>query len=117
MIIRNYEDVEAVELMEGVKKRVVIGDKEGAPNFIMRIFELEPGASSPFHIHPWEHEVFILKGVAAVKGNTGDKMVREGDTIFIPPDEKHSLINKGEGIFRFMCLIPTGVEENKAHNV
>jgi quercetin dioxygenase-like cupin family protein len=118
MIIRNYEDVEAVELMEGVKKRVVIGDKEGAPNFIMRIFELQPGASSPFHIHPWEHEVFILKGVAAVKGNTDDEaQVKEGDTIFIPPDEKHSLINKGKGIFRFMCLIPTGVDETRAQNV
>jgi len=47
MIIRHYEDVEAVEMMKGVKKRVVIGDREGAPNFIMRIIELEPGASSP----------------------------------------------------------------------
>jgi len=31
VIIRNYEDIEAVELMEGVRKRVVIGDNEGAP--------------------------------------------------------------------------------------
>jgi quercetin dioxygenase-like cupin family protein len=51
VIINNYEDIEALEIMEGVKKRVIIGDKEGAPNFIMRIFDLDPGKSSPFHDH------------------------------------------------------------------
>ena len=111
MIIRHYKDVEAVEMMKGVKKRVVIGDREGAPNFIMRIFELDPGASSPLHDHQWEHEIFVLKGEAAVRNGSGDEIpVGEGTTIFIPPGEEHCLINKGEEIFRFMCLIPTGVE-------
>jgi len=111
LIRRHYEDVEAVEIMKGVKKRVVIGEQEGAPNFIMRIFDLEPGASSPLHEHPWEHEVFVLKGKAAARDSAGDETpVGEGTTIFIPPGEEHCLINKGEGVFRFMCLIPTGVE-------
>ncbi|MEA3487146.1 MAG: cupin domain-containing protein [Thermodesulfobacteriota bacterium] len=111
MIIHHYEKVEAVEMMQGVKKRVVIGEREGAPNFIMRIFELEPGASSPLHDHPWEHEIFVLKGNAMARNNFGDETpVGEGVTIFIPSGEKHCLINKSEDVFRFMCLIPTGVE-------
>ena len=111
MIIQHFEDVEAVEIMKGVKKRVVIGDKEGAPNFVMRIFDLEPGASSPLHEHPWEHEIFVLKGEATARNSTGDENpVAKGDTIFIPPGEEHRLTNKGEGVFRFMCLIPTGVD-------
>ncbi|MBN2397735.1 MAG: cupin domain-containing protein [Deltaproteobacteria bacterium] len=111
MIIRHYADVEAVEMMEGVKKRVVIGEKEGAPNFIMRIFDLEPGASSPLHEHPWEHEIFVLEGRAVARNSEGvETPIREGDTIFIPPGEEHCLTNRGEGAFRFMCLIPTGAE-------
>ncbi|MBW2544421.1 MAG: cupin domain-containing protein [Deltaproteobacteria bacterium] len=111
MIIHHYEDVEAVEMMKGVKKRVVIGDREGAPNFIMRIIELEPGASSPLHDHPWEHEIFVLKGEATARNSAGDENpVGEGDAVFIPPGEEHRLTNKGEGVVRFMCLIPTGVE-------
>jgi quercetin dioxygenase-like cupin family protein len=111
VIIRHYEDVEAVQMMEGVKKRVVIGEKEGAPNFIMRIFDLEPGASSPLHEHPWEHEIFVLKGKAVARNHRGvEAPIEEGDTIFIPPGEEHCLTNRGESIFRFMCLIPTGAE-------
>ncbi|MEA2014875.1 MAG: cupin domain-containing protein [Thermodesulfobacteriota bacterium] len=111
MKFRYYEDVEAVEIMKGVKKRVIIGEKEGAPNFIMRIFDLEAGASSPLHDHPWEHEIFALKGNAVAKDNSGaETPIREGDAIFVPSGEEHCIINKSEGVFRFMCLIPTGVE-------
>jgi len=112
MIIRHFESVEAIPLMEGVKKRVVIGEREGAPNFIMRIFDLEPGASSPFHEHPWEHEIFVIEGKATVrKGSDEEAPVQEGDTVFIPPGEKHCLINRGDGLFRFMCLIPRSAEQ------
>jgi len=111
MIINHYEDVETIEIMKGVKKRVVIGEKEGAPHFIMRIFELEPGASSPLHDHPWEHEIFVLQGEPMVRNDSGDETpAREGTTIFIPAGEEHCLTNRSEGIVRFMCLIPAGVE-------
>jgi quercetin dioxygenase-like cupin family protein len=111
VIIHNYEDIEALEIMEGVKKRVIIGDKEGAPNFIMRIFDLDPGKSSPFHDHYWEHEIFVLKGNAVVKNAAEEEMpIREGDAVLIQPHEKHCLTNKGEDIFRFICLIPKGAE-------
>ena len=112
MSIRHYEDVEAVEMMKGVKKRVVIGEREGAPNFIMRIFDLDPEMSSPLHEHPWEHEIFVLKGEATARNSEGvETPVGEGDVIFIPPGEEHCLTNRGEGTFRFMCLIPTGAEQ------
>jgi quercetin dioxygenase-like cupin family protein len=118
MIVHHYEDTEAVEIMEGVRKRVVIGEKEGAPTFIMRIFDLDPGKSSPFHIHPWEHEIFVLKGTGAATNDEGKQIpLSEGNTIFVPADEKHSLTNTGGDIFRFMCLIPMGVEESMAKNV
>ena len=111
MQIRHYEDVEATPMMEGVKKRVVIGEDEGAPNFIMRIFDLDPGASSPLHEHPWEHEIFVLQGEAVARNGKGvETPVGEGDTIFIPPNEEHCLTNRGGNVFRFMCLIPTGAE-------
>jgi len=111
MIVNNYKDVEAIELLEGVTKRVVIGEKEGAPNFIMRVIEIKPGCSSPYHEHPWEHEMFIVKGDAAAKDEAGEETsLREGDTVFIPPMEKHSIVNKGQEPLCLLCLIPSGVE-------
>jgi quercetin dioxygenase-like cupin family protein len=60
MIARHYTEVKAekVTKAEGVSIRVVIGAKEKAPNFVMRVFDVEPGASSPPHTHDWEHESF-----------------------------------------------------------
>jgi quercetin dioxygenase-like cupin family protein len=75
----------------------------------MRIFDIDPGASSPFYAHSWEHEIFILKGKADVKNDAEVKVpVREGDSVFVPPNEKHCLINRGEDTLRSICLVPTG---------
>lgn len=108
MKVRNYREVEAepAEGMPGVTVRWVISEKEGAPNFAMRIFEVEAGAASPFHTHPWEHESFILAGEGHLRGKEGEIPFREGDVIFIPPDEKHQFVNDGDSILRFICLIP-----------
>jgi quercetin dioxygenase-like cupin family protein len=111
MKIRHYRDVPATEPMPGVKKKVVIGPDEGAENFIMRVFEVAPGFTSPDHAHPWEHEIFILAGEGAARDMNGkETTVGEGSTLFLPAGEKHCLINKGKGVLRFICIIPTGVE-------
>jgi quercetin dioxygenase-like cupin family protein len=41
---------------------VVIGKQDGAQNFSMRVFEIAPGGHTPKHAHPWEHEMFIMRG-------------------------------------------------------
>lgn len=111
MKIRHYRDVPTTEPIPGVKKRVVIGPDEGAENFIMRVFDIAPGHTSPDHAHPWEHEVFILSGEGAARDEAGKEMpIGGGSTLFLPAGEKHCLINKGKDALRFICIIPTGVE-------
>ena len=54
----------AVE-MEGAKNvgvRWLISKDDGAQNFAMRMFELQPGGHTPLHTHQHEHEVFALEG-------------------------------------------------------
>lgn len=112
MKIRDYRDVQSTEPMPGVKKRVVIGPEEGAPNFIMRVFEVAPGLTSPDHAHPWEHdEIYILAGQGAARDRDGmETPIGEGSTLFIPGGENHCMINRGIDILRFVCVIPTGAE-------
>jgi quercetin dioxygenase-like cupin family protein len=111
MNIRHFRDVLATEPMPGVKKRIVIGPDEGAQNFIMRVFEVAPGLTSPDHTHPWEHEVFILAGEGAARDRDGkETAIGEGMALFIPSGEKHCLINKGKDVLRFVCVIPAGME-------
>jgi len=111
MLVRNYKDVATIPFREGVKKRVVIGPKEGAPTFVMRVFDQAPGASSNYHSHDWEHEVFVLAGEGALVTEEGEMPLRANDVIYVAPHEKHCLTNKGQDTFRFICLVPLRGED------
>jgi len=72
----------------------------------MRLFELEPGGMTPLHHHPWEHEVFILEGVCRLIIGGDERPIGAGYAVYIPPNIRHSFINAGEGVLKFLCLIP-----------
>jgi len=80
MKVRNYRQVEPEKAAEaaGVTVRVVIGEEEGAPNFVMRVFDVEPGAVTPLHTHHWEHEVFVLAGRGRVSGGGEEAVFGRG---------------------------------------
>lgn len=104
-----YIDVEAKDADEGASKlkvRWLITKDTGAPNFAMRLFEMQPGGYSPLHGHNWEHEVFILEGEGAVVGKEGEKKFKLGDAVFVPPNEKHQFKNTGKKLVKFICLVP-----------
>lgn len=110
MRIVNYVEVEANEDAPGVLRRVVIGPEHGAPHFVMRVFELQPGSSTPFHSHWWEHEVFVLSGKGVARSGGVETPIGEGTAVFVEPDEEHCFTNTGDGILRVICLIPTGTD-------
>lgn len=97
---------EPVEGVPGVTIRWVIGEEDDAPNFAMRIFEIEPGHSTPYHQHDWEHEVLVLDGEGIVRQGGGELRIRDGSVIFVPGMEMHQFANRGESVLRFVCLVP-----------
>jgi quercetin dioxygenase-like cupin family protein len=110
MKIAHYKDIPADPAGEEGASRIairwLITAKDGAPNFAMRVIEVEPGGHSPLHIHPWEHEVFILKGEGAVVHETTEHPVSQGDVVFVPPGEQHQFKNASDEPLEFICLIP-----------
>ena len=106
MKVCNYVDAEPVPELPGVVKREVITGDDGAPRFCMRVFEVEPGSSTPSHSHWWEHEVFVLSGQGVVVGGDGETPIVEGSVVFVAPDEHHCFVNNGDELLRFICVIP-----------
>jgi len=90
-----------------VKIRWVITKEMGAPNFAMRVFEVEPKGYTPLHKHPWEHEVFILQGDGQLSDGEKTMPFKEGDAVFVPADEMHQFKNSGGNVLKFICLVPT----------
>lgn len=95
--------------MEGVKDatiREVITERDGAPNFAMRIFEVAPGGHTPLHHHNFEHEVYVLGGCGELESSEGPKPIRQGDAVYVPANALHQFRNTGGETLKFICLIP-----------
>jgi len=93
---------------EGVSIRWLISEKDGAPHFAMRLFEIEAGGQTPFHTHSNEHEVFILEGSGSVWRDGAEVAVTPGTAVYVPPNEKHTFRNTGHAVMKMLCLIPHG---------
>jgi len=114
MLIRKPDETQAREMdmpgASGVTMRLMVGRDDGAPNFAMRLFEVEPGGHTPHHSHNYEHEIMIIQGQADVAcGPDGGqtKPASCGDVLYIPANQPHQFRNPGTGVLKFMCLVPT----------
>lgn len=104
--VKNPQQVEARPAAEGVTMRLAIGPDDGAPFFNLRVFEVQPGHATPHHSHWWEHEVFVLSGRGVVRTEDGDVPLEHGSTVFVPGGELHQFANRGDDVFRFICVVP-----------
>ena len=109
MIVQHYNDIPEEKVEQGAKNttiRWLITEREGAPNFYMRLLEIGPGGNTPDHSHEWEHEVFILEGEGKLIGNDLKFPLRAGDAAFVPGGENHHFESTGGKTMKMLCLIP-----------
>ena len=111
MVIRNIDQTPMTPVqMEGVKgatMAVMVGRADGAPNFSLRQFKVEPGGHTPFHSHDYEHEVFIVDGGGTIFLDGAERAIRAGDVIYVPADQQHQFKAHGTLGLRFLCLVPS----------
>jgi quercetin dioxygenase-like cupin family protein len=110
MQIKHHEQVPSAEVtMEGAARcrvRWLIGEKDQAPNFAMREFEVEPGGHTPKHFHNYEHEIYVLDGRGVVVDGDEERPLNPGDVLLVSPNDVHQFRNTGSETLRFLCLIP-----------
>jgi len=115
MKITKYSDVKATyfesDEAKGIAARVVVGKKDGANNFCMRVFEISAGGHTPKHSHDWEHEMFIHSGEGEFYGNGRWNSVKSGHVIFVPGNEEHQIRNRGKELLIIVCLVPSKAPE------
>jgi quercetin dioxygenase-like cupin family protein len=98
---------ETPEGMPGVRIHWVIDKRRGAENFAMRVFEVAPGASTPYHHHWYEQEMYFLEGEGVAVGPQGEQALSPGTVLWVHPDEPHAIKNTGAAPMKFICCIPT----------
>ena len=110
MLVGKTENVGPTEVneedIEGVSMRVVISQNDGAPNYVMRVFDIRPGGHTAYHTHAWEHEVYVLEGKGIVREGEKEHPLEKGDFVFVAPEEPHNFTNTGDSLLRFICVVP-----------
>ncbi len=107
MYAKHYTEIEKEKTShEGVYIRRLIDKKAGAKNYVMRMFELEPGAEIPKHSHPREHEIYVLEGEGIIGAGDEEVLVKPGYVLFIPENIPHRYKNTGSTVRKFLCIIP-----------
>lgn len=104
-----FEPIDASEIEEaytGITIRRVISEVDGADSTVMDVFEIAPGGQSPYHSHPWDHQVFVVSGRGWCRGEAGRLEFGAGDVIYVKPDEMHSFGNSGPEAVKLVCVIP-----------
>ncbi len=110
MKLVNYREVKSEPVTEeGAKGTTIawaLSEKDGAPNFSMRIFKVQPGGYTPLHSHSWEHEIFVIAGEGILSDEGEEYRLRAGDIALVSPQEEHQFRNDGNQIWEFICLVP-----------
>ncbi len=86
MYFFNESDLQTKQPLEGVRLKVISGDKT-----MMTIFEFEPNAVIPSHKHPHEQITYVVEGELefTVEGET--RILRKGEGAVISCNHEHSV--------------------------
>lgn len=111
MKINNNKEIPAAEVtMEGAKNvrmKILIGPRDESGNIIMRHFIVVPGGHTPFHQHNYEHVIKIEKNKGIAVDEKGiEHEIKQGQSLFVKPNEKHQFKNPFNEDFEFLCIIP-----------
>ncbi|MDE0297042.1 MAG: cupin domain-containing protein [Candidatus Poribacteria bacterium] len=95
-------------------------ENPGVEGAVMRNIEsfarayLEPGVSSVPHVNEGIQETFfVVDGEGILLTDDGERPIRGGNGIYVPPDVRHTFINSGNKPLEFVIVVevvPNGAE-------
>ena len=106
-IIRNFRNHYSPE---GTSARLIWLD-DNPTTCTMTYSEIAADATSAHHIHPWEHEVFIVAGEGQLLTDEGPRTFRAGSAVYVPPEQMHQFQNTGDATLKFICVIPNSGDQ------
>ena len=110
-----WEGVQPVTIntdeVQGIFKHILIGPDDGAPNFIIRYFQVPVGSQTFNHQHAHEHGMLILHGSAKIQLGESLHELNPLDSVFVSCDDMHQVINTGDEPLGFLCVIPRDAKE------
>ena len=110
MFVSHIDQIEGIELkgknLKDAVKKVLIGEKEGWEDYVMRFFSLKKGGYTPKHSHPWIHVNIVLDGKGTLFLDGKEHEVKKGSVALVPENALHQYrADRGEEL-HFICIVP-----------
>lgn len=70
----------------------------------LKVLDVEPGGSTPHHVHPHAHEGIVVAGVGALVLDDRDEPLEAGSVFSVAPTDRHRIANRGPRPLRFVCM-------------
>ena len=70
----------------------------------LKVLDVEPGGSTPWHRHPQAHEGVVVAGEGALRLEDRTEPLEPGHVFFVRPGEQHAIQCRGEAPLRFVCM-------------
>ena len=85
----------------------------GAENICVRLVEIAPETETTVqrnkHYHPDVEEcIYVLEGRGRTFADSGEYVMSAGDTLILPPNERHVTRNISDETLKLICFFPTG---------
>jgi mannose-6-phosphate isomerase-like protein (cupin superfamily) len=109
---RVFTQAEAKQLgLPGRKALEIVSGEKGARGITLRLAEIpvpHPGETprGSHHHYDFEECIYVLSGQGTTFADTGEYHLKPGDTLLIPPGEKHVTRNTGNKPLLLLCFFP-----------
>lgn len=97
--------------LAGRKSLEIVSGETGSQAVTLRLVEIpvaRPGdpLRAPHYHEGFEECIFVLSGQGTTHADSGEFPLKPGDTILIPPGEKHMTRNTGSEPLVLLCFFP-----------
>ena len=114
MDVKNLNEVPAFITKDGSEIRELLAHRNSAiRNQSLAEARLPVGGSTQEHYHPKAEEIyFITSGVGRMRIEREERAVGVGDSIAIPPGQRHKLWNIGQSPLTLLCCCAPAYEHD-----
>lgn len=93
-------------LSDQASMAVLVGEKDGWDDYVMRLVSVEKDGFTPKHEHPWPHINYMVEGEGVLMMNGVDYPVKAGSHAYVPGNTLHQFKNVSSVPFKFICIVP-----------
>lgn len=97
--------------LPGRKSLEICSAEKGSQSVTLRLVEIPPAKAGDAprgkHFHQgFEECIFVMSGEGCTEADSGSYPLKAGDSILIPPGEKHATRNTGSEPLVLLCFFP-----------